>query len=285
MKILMVGATSVIGQCAATNLRSIGEVWLAGRRGADFHFDLRQWERQPEIEEAFDVVIHVAADFGGGTNDDFVRAEVVNAAGTLSVCRLAQHVQAKHLVLMSSISAAYRPGDPYYGIYALSKRHSEEVAGFFCAERGLPLTVLRPSQVYDAAGECRRHQALLYVMADRAEAGQDINLYGMHDALRNYIYLDDLAEVCCRVVEGTHTGTFALGHPKSVKLSEMANAALAAFGKGGSLRFMADKPDQADLPPIDDNTLYRQIDYWPKVDIGEGFRRIKHFREANSWPR
>lgn len=282
MKILLVGATSVIGQRVATKLWSIGEVRSAGRRGADFHFDLCQWERQPEIDEAFDVVIHVAADFGGGTNDDFVRAEVVNAAGTLSVCRLAQHVQAKHLMLMSSIFAAYSPGDPFYGIYALSKRHSEEVAGFFCAERSLPLTVLRPSQVYDAAGECRRHQALLYVMADRAEAGQDINLYGMHDASRNYIYLDDLAEVCCRVVEGTHTGTFPLVHPQSVKLSEMAYAAFATFGRGGSLHFMADKPDQADLPSIDDSTLYRQIGYWPKVDIGEGFRRIKNFREANS---
>jgi nucleoside-diphosphate-sugar epimerase len=285
MKILMVGATSAIGLGIAASLRSHGEVRLAGRRGADFQFELSQWERQPEINEAFDVVIHVAADFGGDTNDDFVRAEVVNAAGTLSVCRLAQHVQAKHFVLMSSIFAAYGQGDPYFGIYALSKRHSEEVAGFFCAERGLPLTVLRPSQVYDAAGECRRHQALLYIMADRAEAGQDINLYGMHDASRNYIYLDDLAEVCCRVVEGTHTGTFALSHPKSVKLSEMANAAFDAFGKGGGLYFMADKPDQADLPTIDDDTLYRQIDYWPKVDIGEGFRRINDFREANSCPR
>lgn len=282
MKILIVGSTSVIGQTFAARLRALGEVRTAGRREADFQFDLTQWERMPEIEEAFDVVIHVAADFGGGANDDFVRAELVNAAGTFSVCRLAQHVQAKHLVHLSSISATYQPGDPYYGIYALSKRHGEEAAQFFCAERGMALTVLRPTQVYDAAGECRPHQALLYVMADRAQAGQDIHLYGTHDARRNYIFLDDLSEICLRVLQGTHTGTFACGHPQSVRLSEMAGAAFAAFGNGGESQFMADKPDLADLPPVDEDILYRQIGYWPGVDIGEGFRRIKHYRESNS---
>lgn len=278
MKVLIVGSTSAIGRAFAVRLRSLGEVQLAGRRGADFPFDLAQWERQPEIDEAFDVVIHVAADFGGETNDDFVRGELVNAAGTFSVCRLAQHVQAKHLVLLSSISATYRPGDPYFGIYALSKRHGEEAAQFFCAERGMALTILRPTQVYDAAGECRRHQALLYVMADRAQGGQDINLYGTHDARRNYLFLDDLSEICYRVVQGRHAGTFTCGHPHSVRLSEMAEAAFTAFKKGGELQFMADKPDLADLPSIDDDTLYRQIDYWPVVNIGEGFRRIKHHR-------
>jgi nucleoside-diphosphate-sugar epimerase len=252
---------------------------MAGRRNADIWFDLAQWDCRPEINEKFDTVIHVAADFGGSTNDDFVRAELVNATGTLSACRLAQHLNAQHLVLLSSIFATYRSGDPYYGIYALSKRHGEEAAQFFCAERGMALTVLRPSQVYDAAGECRRHQPLLYVMADQAQAGRDISLYGTHDARRNYLYLDDLAEICYRIVKSRHTGTFTCVHPQSVKLSEVAHAAFLAFGKGGGVKFMADKPDLSDIPVVDDDTLYRKIDYWPTIGIGEGFRRIKHCRE------
>ena len=45
---------------------------------------------------------------------------------------------------------------------------------------------------------------------------------------------------------------------------------------------MPEKPDLADLPTIDDDALYGQIDYWPSIDIGEGFKRISNYRESNS---
>lgn len=282
MRILIVGSTSVIGKVLATRFERLGEVKLAGRRGADIPLDLTRWRDLPELEESFDVVVHAAADFGGTTDEDYIRAELVNAVGTLSVCRLAGRVQARHLVLLSSISATYQAGDPYYGIYALSKRHSEEAARFFCSERNLPLTILRPTQVYDDAGDCRRHQEFLYFMADRAQAGQDISLYGSNNALRNYLHLDDLAEICCRVVQGRSTGTFTCASPQSVRLSELADAAFSAFGRGGQLQFMADKPDLADLPAIDDYSLYDQIEYWPGIGISDGFKRIRNHRESSS---
>lgn len=282
MKILIIGSSSTIGRAIATRFRPYGEAKLAGRRGADFQLDIADCVRQPDIDDVFDAVIHVAADFGGVSNDDLVRAELVNAVGTLSVCRLAQHVRAKHLVLLSTVSATYQPEDPYYDIYALSKRHGEEVAIFFCTERRLPLTILRPLQVYDAAGGCRKHQKLLYAMADCAQVGHDIHIYGTHDARRNYIYLNDLAEICCRVVLGRHTGVFTCAHPQPVRLSEMANAAFETFGKGGAVKFIKDKPSLSDLPLVDDYSLYRQIQFWPTVNINDGFRRIKHHREDRS---
>lgn len=282
MKILIVGGTAVIGRALAARLAQLGEVRLAGRREADIPLDLTEWRDQPEPKGFFDVVVHVAADFGGLTDKDYVRAELVNSVGTFSSCSLAHRVQAKHFVLLSTISATYRAGDPYYGIYALTKRHGEEAASFFCTERGIPLTILRPTQVYDDSDACRRHQALLYLMADRAQAGQEIVLYGTHDARRNYLYLTDLAEICGRVVQGRHVGTFACAHPKSVRLSEMANAAISAFGYQVKVSFWADKPNLADLPEIDDHSLYELIDYWPSVDISEGFKRIRRYREKNS---
>ncbi len=281
MKILIVGNSSVIGQAFATALKPYGEICMAGRKNADIFFDLAECNKTPETDEKFDVVLHVAGDFGGCTDDDFVRAETVNAVGTLSACRLAHHVQAKHFVLLSSIFANYHNDDPFYGIYALSKRHGEEVAKFFCSERNIDLTILRPSQVYDDAGACRKHQALLYVMADRAEAGDEINVFGTHDARRNYIYLDDLAQICRRVIQQSFTGTYICAHPQSVTLSEMANAAFAAFGKEVKIKFLSEKPNLSDLPPLNLDGLYQQIDYWPTVNINEGFIRIKQYREIN----
>jgi nucleoside-diphosphate-sugar epimerase len=256
----------------------LGPVKFAGRQNADFFCDLTHWDAKPTVTESFDVVVHVAADFGGTTPEDFVRAELVNAVGTLSVCRLAEACNAKHLILLSSIFATYKPGDPYYGIYALSKKHAEEAALLFCSERALALTVLRPSQVYDAQGTCRKHQPLLYSMADKAQAGQNIYLYGTHDPLRNYLYLEDLAKVCSRIVETGITGVFDCMHPQNPRLSEVATAALSAFANGGSVHFQADKPNLQDLPPATSLSLYEKIGFYPLVDIKQGFERIRQFR-------
>ncbi len=282
MSVLIVGSTSVIGRAIAARLEARCVVKTAGRREADFHFDLSRWQELPAVSESFDVVVHVAADFGGEGDPDMVRAEVVNAAGTLSACALARQVGARHFVLMSSIFATYRAGDPYYGIYALSKRHGEDVARLHCAAGGMDLTILRPSQVYDDRGDCRRHQGLFYMMADRAQAGEEITLYGAHDARRNYIHLDDLAETVARVVDQRCIGEYACAHPRSVRLGEMAQAAFAAFDQDRQARFLPDKPALSDLPEIDDFALYDRIDFWPRIDVAQGYRRIRACREAGA---
>lgn len=282
MKILIVGSTSAIARALAARLASLGEVKMAGRRDADIFIDLSIPDDFSSVKQSFDVVVHAAADFGGPADEDISRAELVNAVGTLSVCRLARQVGARHVVLISSISAVYRRDDPYYGIYALSKRHGEELAEFFCAERGIALTVLRPTQIYDAAGACRRHQGLLYEMVDRAQAGEDIRIHGSHDARRNYLFLDDFVEICHRVIDMTLTGSYTCAHPQSATLSRLAAVAFAAFGRGGMFRFVPEKPDLADLPPIGDFRLYEEISYAPCIDVHDGVARIREYREIQN---
>lgn len=281
MRVLIIGGSSVIGKALAARLADIAEVRLAGRRDADLYFDLSEWREIPDVQESFDVVIHVAADFGGSQDEDFVRAELVNSVGTLSVCSLARRTQAKHFVLISSIFATYALGDQHYGIYALSKRHGEEVAQLFCAKRGIGLSILRPTQVYDDEGACRRHQSLFYLVADRAQGGQEIVFYGTHDAWRNYLHIEDLAEICLRVVARRCTGIYACAHPRSVRLTEIASAAFAAFEQSEKVRFLTDKPDLADVPEIRDYALYDCVEYYPRIDIVQGYRRIKEYRERN----
>ena len=280
MKFLIIGGSSSIGRSIGERLQSAGIVKYAGRTNAEIFFDLSDWAATPPAEESFDVIVHVASDFGGVTTNDFIRSELVNAVGTLSVCRLAEACHTKHLVLISSLSANYQLGDPYYSIYAISKKHAEETARFFCSQRGLALTILRPSQVYDAEGKCRKHQPLLYSMADNAQAGHDIKLYGSHDPLRNYLYLDDFSMICSLVIQAKATGTFNCIHPQSLHLSEIAEAAFLAFNTGGAIRFEIDKPDLFDLPSIPTPSLYDDLKFYPLVDIKQGFERIRQFREC-----
>lgn len=280
MNVLLVGSTSVIGTAISDRIRPFAKVKLAGRVDADYALDLSRPASLPEIEEGFDLVVSAAADFGGNSHADLARAEIVNSAGALAVCALAEQTGARRVLLISSVSASFQPGAPNHGIYSISKRHGEELAAYFCADRGIGLTILRPSQVYDAKGKCRRHQRVPYAFADRAQAGEDILLQGSHDARRNFLFLDDFAEVCSRVIQRGIEGVFTVTHPQDVTLSEIAGAAFRAFGRGGEVRFLPDCPDIPDLPHLGSSEIYGLIGYEPAVDMVEGMAAIRRQREG-----
>lgn len=279
MKSLVIGSTSAIGAAVARSLSRYGQVKTAGRHDADIAFDLST-QVHSVCEERFDVVVLAAADFGGSQPEDLIRAELVNSVGTLAACRLAEQCGAGHFILLSSRWACHQVTDPYFGIYSLSKRHAEEVASLYCQERGMALTVLRISQVYDSGEQCRSHQPLLYAIADKAQAGQTVELYGSNDARRNYLHLSDLAEVCARLAEQGITGLYNCGHPDSPRLSEIAEAAFEAFGKPVDVRFLAEKNDIPELPPFDcAQALFKHIGFTPQIDVRRGFELMRAHRE------
>lgn len=279
MKSLVIGSTSVIGKAVARALSRYGQVKLAGRRNSDITFDLSS-QVPCACDERFDLVVLAAADFGGGQPDDMVRAELVNSVGALAACRLAEQCGARHFIMLSSRWASHQATDPYFGSYSLSKRHAEEVASLYCQERGMALSVLRISQVYDSGEQCRPHQPLLYAIADKAQAGQTIELYGRNDARRNYLHLSDLAEVCARLAKQGIAGLYNCGHPETPRLSEIVQTAFEAFGKPLDLRFLPEKSDIPDLPPFDcAHELYEQIGFAPRIDVRRGFELMRAHRE------
>jgi nucleoside-diphosphate-sugar epimerase len=278
--ILIVGSTSVVGISLARILTLNHKVFLAGRKDADYHLELESIDLSSWENLQFDVVIQAAADFGGDEDDDFYRAETINALGTLNLCRLAKRVQAKHMIVISSSSANYNQGEPYYNIYSISKRHADELAQFYCNVHKLPLTILRPTQLYDAEGRCKNHQNLLYAIIEKAERGEDVVLYGKNDALRNYIFLDDFSEIVSRVIQKRTTGVFNCSAQKSTHLSEIAKNAFDIFKQGGDIKFLEDKPDIEDLPVEIDSKLYDEIDFEPGVSLYQGIKEIQKMRRG-----
>ena len=272
-RIVIVGSTSAVGQACGARLSVVHEVAYAGRQDADYPFDLETPDLAAFEAARFDVVLITAADFGGPSAQEMARAERVNALGTLALCELAQKVGATQVVLISTISSTYSPGDAYYNAYALSKRHGEELAALYCATHGLALTILRPTQLYDTAGRCRKHQALLYSMIDKARAGEDITLYGTNDAVRNYLFLDDLCELVGRAIAQPVTGLYHCAS-QDMRLSEIAQTLQHIFESKGIVRFLADKPDIVSLPPIAGESAFTRLAFQPTT-LADGIRAIR----------
>jgi len=276
-RVLVVGSTSAVGWAVAKRLNEARDcqVLLAGRRSAEINLELTALAPKSPVDLHFDVLVHSVADFGGSDDAEVRRAEIVNAVGTLDICSIARRAGAKHLVIISSASAVYGPLDLYYGIYSLSKRHGEELADLYCRSHNLPLTILRPAQLYDAEGRCRRHQRLFYTIVDNAKQNRDIEIFGRNDAVRDYLYLEDLAEIVASVVLRQVIGTFHCSGPEPARLSEIAATAIQVFNSASKIRFLPGRPDIPDLPTGSGDSLYSMIKYAPTVKLLEGITRIK----------
>jgi len=180
---LIIGSTSVIGSAIQLELQTIVRVKTAGRRNADYFFDLAEPRAQLSTNEQFDTAILVAADFGGPTEADLIRATQTNVVGSLTACQFAANAGAEHVILISSVFASYEIGDAYFNAYSLTKRLSEDVTKFYCQQKGIALTIVRPTQIYDSDERCRTKQRLLYTIVDCARDGRDFTISGTADPL------------------------------------------------------------------------------------------------------
>jgi len=280
MKIVIVGGSSSLAQALLPVLSKFAEVLTAGRAGCDICMDLAAPAADFNLPSSVDVVINAAAAFGGKSVDDLLQAENINVAGVLKLCAASHRAQVKHLIQISSVFATLEPDSRFFSAYALSKRHADEAAQFFCSSFALPLTILRPSQFYGTGPAARKHQPFLTSIIDKAERGEDIFFYGSNDAKRNFIHVADVAHVISHIVRRGVTGSFSCQSLQDVSYSEVAAAAVNAFATGSQIKFVPEQPDIPDnILPIDD-TLFRLIGHYPQISFAEGMEMEASARRA-----
>ena len=278
MKTLIVGGNSSLGRTLIPVFSEFSTVITAGKTNCNIQLDLLDPIEEIIFPDDLDVVINAAASFGGNTSREILESESVNVLGTLKLCEEAVRIKVRHFVLISSIFSCLKEDSEYFNIYALSKKHAEEVARFYCSSNSLPLSVLRPSQIYGDEEYFRRHQPFLYTMVNNAERGEDIVIYGSNDARRNYIHVDDLVKIIVKVVQNRVEGTYSCMYPEDMTYSQIAKAALSAFNSKGKISYLRSKEDIHDNVFEKDDSLYKKIEFYPQISIEEGMRRIARYR-------
>ena len=272
--VAVVGGTAALARYLLPCLEAHGHsVVTLGRTRCDVLCDLLD-DGPVSLPEGVDAVVHLAALSRGSGDTDLQHMAEVNSLGALKVAMGARAAGARHMVLVSTQYVQLKPDSRYYGMYPVTKRCAEEMVGCYCALHDIPLTVLRPSQIYDDRGLFSVHQPLLYLMADRAEAGEEITIHGRNDARRNYIHARDVAEVMARVVERGVTGVFPVGFPRDCSLSEMADHALRAFGSRARATFLRDRESIPDTVFGIETELYETIGYFPSIDMKTGMEML-----------
>jgi nucleoside-diphosphate-sugar epimerase len=283
MKVLIIGGTSSLGVELKQHLSSMHNVTTAGRSNCDSYLDLSN-SSSFEMSSKFDVVIMTVAVFGGDDFDSYEENININVSGTLRSIAIAQESKASRFILISSMSALQNLKSPFFGIYSITKRHAEEVAEYVCKSIGMPLTILRPSQLYGENLSFNKHQPLIYSIANSAFTNQDIVFYGRNNSLRNYLHVRDFNVIIEKVIDLQIDGNYNCVHVQNITVSMVAEAAINAFDSKSKYSFDDSKTDIVDNEFVCDVKFYQIIDFEPKISINRGMRMLAEYfnkREIN----
>ena len=107
---------------------------------------------------------------------------------------------------------------------------------------------------------------------------KQVILYGTGQAKREFLYADDFAEVCVRIMTcGSVTqytgGILNIGSGAAIPISALADIIKEIVEYTGEISYDSSKPDGAPIRLLDCTRLQQVVDWKPKVKLEDGIRQ------------
>ena len=162
--------------------------------------------------------------------------------------------------------------------YGWAKRMQELAATYFAREANVPITILRPFNVYGANYPWRSTEKAHVVPAlvKRVLDGEDpLVVWGSGEQCRNLLHGSDAAEVILRVVESGATGAVNIGYEESTSVAELVALICDVTGRHPAIVFDRSRPDGAPRKAADSSRL-RELtrSYEPRVSLRQGIEEM-----------
>jgi UDP-glucuronate 4-epimerase len=258
-------------------------------------------------QHRFDRVVHLAAQAG-------VRYSLVNphayiesnVSGFTNILEGCRHNGVQHLVYASSSSVyggnTRMPFSEHHGVdhpvslYAATKKANELMAHTYSHLFGLPTTGLRFFTVYGPWG---RPDMALFLFTKAILEGRPIDVFNHGKMVRDFTYIDDIAEGVVRTLDRVATPdaaydpvaadparssapyrVFNIGNHNPTPLMAFIEAIEKAVGKTAEKNFMPLQDGDVPATHADVEELAAWTDFRPAMPVEEGVKRfVSWYRE------
>ncbi|WP_431260925.1 NAD-dependent epimerase [Roseateles chitinivorans] len=325
MKVLVTGAAGFIGMHVSQILLARGDqvvgldnlndyydptlkharlARLSGKPGFEFvQMDVADRSGIADLfaRHQFDRVVHLAAQAGVRYSlvnpHAYIESNIVGFTNILEGCR---HSGVKHLAYASSSSVyggnTHMPFSEHHGVdhpvslYAATKKANELMAHTYSHLFNLPTTGLRFFTVYGPWG---RPDMALFLFTKAILAGEPIKVFNHGKMIRDFTYIDDIAEGVVRVLDRTATAdpaydpvqadparsnapyrVFNIGNHDPIPLMDFIGAIEQAVGREAVKEFLPLQDGDVPATHADVEELAAWTGFRPAMPVPEGIRRF-----------
>ena len=250
-------------------------------------------------EHKFPVVIHLAAQAGVrySIENPFAYADA-NLEGFLNILEGCRHNDCKHLLYASSSSvygtnaklpfSVHDNVDHPISLYAASKKANELMAHSYSHLYKIPSTGLRFFTVYGPWG---RPDMAMYLFAKAIVEEKPIQLFNHGDMLRDFTYIDDVADAVVRLIDCTPEGqpgakgddpsvssapwrVYNIGNNHPEQLMKVVSVLEKEFGRKAKTEMLPMQPGDVPATYADIDDLKREVGFSPSTSIEDGIARF-----------
>jgi UDP-glucose 4-epimerase len=228
-----------------------------------------------------DAIYHLAAlHFIPDCEKDPEKARAINVGGTENVLQAAAELEKKPHLLFTSTSAVYKDSsEPFtesnplepIDAYGRAKLEGERLVQKYGGENKAPYTIVRPLNVY---GPQNTIPSIITTIVSQLREGDTVTL-GNLKPVRDFIFVEDFAEVFSKMFLEDKRGTYVLGTGRSCSIKEVTEI-FEKLLKGVTFISKKELIRENDRMHLVGNPgkVKEEIGWEPTVTLEEGIARI-----------
>lgn len=293
-KIYVAGHRGLVGSAIVRNLKKKGYENIIGRTHAELDLTNQAAVRDFFEKEKPDVVVLAAAKVGGIHANDTAPADFAyeNMQIQCNVIKAAHDYGVKRLLFLGSTCIYPRmapqpieekalltgPLEVTNEAYAIAKIAGLEMCKFFKRQYGddfiscMPTNLYGPRDNYDLENSHVMPAMIRKFHEAKKQQADSVTLWGTGTPLREFLYVDDMADACVYLLEQYHGEEHVnIGTGKEVSIRELAETVKAVVGYQGTIVWNQDMPDGTPRKLTDVSKLHG-LGWHHSVELEEGIR-------------
>lgn len=295
MNILAIGGNGFLGWHLVNELTAAGhQVTVLGRRAAPLRtlpanakyvsIDLADRAGLLQLLAGVDAVAHLASATVPSTGDKDKAADVQsNLVGTLSLLEAMVESGCKRLLFISSGGTVYGtpqhiPINEHHTLapicsYGIVKMAIESYLALFARTYGMTCLILRASNPYGPLQGNLGVQGIIGTYLHRIRAGQPIEVWGDGSAIRDYIYVGDIARLARLAIEHEGSGVFNAGSGIGTSVAEIVECVRRVTRHNVLVLPRAGRTLDVPISVLDIRKAKATFDWQPNIGLEEGISK------------
>ena len=293
-KIYVAGHRGLVGSAIVRSLERSGYTNVIGRTHKELDLTNQAAVREFFEKEKPDVVVLAAAKVGGINANNTTPAEFAyeNMQIQCNVIECCHRFKVKKLLFLGSTCIYPRmapqpipedalltgPLEETNEAYAIAKIAGLEMCKFYKRQYGdnfiscMPTNLYGPHDNYDLSGSHVMPAMIRKFHDAKVEGKPSVELWGTGTPLREFLYVDDMADACVFLLENYDGEQHVnIGTGKEVTIKELAETVKKTVGYEGEIVWNKDMPDGTPRKLTNVDKLH-SLGFTHKVDLEEGVK-------------